>query len=316
MITIQKNVPLAPYTSFDIGGPAAFFVRVCNDRELREALLFAKQDDLPYCMLGGGTNLLISDQGFAGVVLKVAFDAVELTRNGVIAEAGTDLTALVQAVSARGLTGMESMAGIPGTLGGAVRGNAGAYGTCIADVLQSVQVLDAETGKVVTFTRDGCRFGYRSSHFKRNRNLIVLSAELALAQGSAEESQEKARHTIEKRLAKHLDFSKCVGSFFMNPLVTDPEVIRTFETEQKTQCREGRIPAGWIIDRVGLRNERVGNAMVSELHANYLINTGGATAAEVQRLAELVKERVRSALGVELMEEVGYLGFTPVVRNP
>jgi UDP-N-acetylmuramate dehydrogenase len=310
MIDIQKNVPLAPYTSFEIGGPAAYFVRLVGERELREALLFARHEDLPFCILGGGTNLLISDDGFDGVILKTAFDGVEMTRQGVVVEAGADLTTLVQTVSARGLGGMESLAGIPGTLGGAVRGNAGAYGSQIADVVRSVKVLNAETLEVTTFTRDQCRFGYRSSQFKRNRNLVVVSAELALVPGSAEEAQLKVRQTIEKRTAKNLHYARSVGSFFMNPLVTDEKLIRAFEKDQNTHCREGRIPAGWIIDQVGLRNERVGNAMVSEKHANYLINAGGATAAEVVELAEMVKERVQRAMGIELMEEVGYLGFT------
>lgn len=308
---VQQQVPLASYTSFEIGGPAAFFVRLLNERELLEALSFAKGEDLPFCVLGGGTNLLISDQGFDGVILKTAFDAVELTRHGVVVEAGADLTPLIRMVSARGLCGMESLAGIPGSFGGAVRGNAGAYGSAIADVVKSVRVLDAATGQMLTLSREECRFGYRSSQFKQNRNLIVISAELSLSPGSAEEAQIKVKQTIEKRTAKGLQYARSVGSFFMNPRVTDEELIRAFEKDQNTHCREGRIPAGWIIDKVGLRNLRVGAAMVSESHANYLVNAGGATAADMVQLAEQVKERVRQAVGVELMEEVGYLGFLP-----
>lgn len=309
MLTIEKDVPLAPYTSFDIGGPAAYFIAVGSRQELREALLFTQREALPYCVLGGGTNLLISDEGFAGVVIKTAFDAVEMTRQGVVVEAAADLTNLVRMVSARGLTGMEGLAGIPGTLGGAIRGNAGAYGYSIGDVVRTVWALDAETLDELSFDREECRFGYRSSHFKRHRNLIVTAAELTLPPGEPEASLRKAQETIDKRIARHLHYAKSVGSFFMNPLVPDADLIRAFESDQQTRCRDGRIPAGWIIDQLGLRNLKVGGAMVSEKHANYLINTGGAKAAEVVELAQRIKEQVRASMGVELMEEVTCLGF-------
>jgi UDP-N-acetylmuramate dehydrogenase len=311
MITILENVPLAPLTYIEIGGPARFFTTVENLAELREALLFSKSKGLPFGILGGGSNLLVSDHGFDGLVIRLKLEEISLAGTEINAQAGVDLTGLVLQTAQWGLSGMESLAGIPGLLGGAVRGNAGAYGGCIGEVAARVFALDAESLEMVVLDRQECAFGYRSSLFKRNQRLIVVSALLALSAGDAEDIRNKAESTIAKRIARNLQCEKSVGSFFMNPLVTDEQLIRRFEADRQVHCRDGRIPAGWLIDRAGLRNSRVGGAMVSPLHANYLINTGTASAAEMVRLASLIKSQVRAALGVQLQEEVSCLGFPP-----
>ena len=308
MIDIKENVPLAPFTSLEIGGPARFFATADSLAALREALLFARDQGLPFRIIGGGTNLLVSDQGFDGVIVRLTSAGVTVGERGVQAEAGVDLTELVRRTAECGLGGMESLAGIPGLLGGAVRGNAGAYGSCIADVTERVFALHAESLELCTLDREGCDFAYRSSLFKRDPRLIVVSARLALSPGDAAESRRKVESTIAKRTARNLQCQKSAGSFFMNPLVTDELLIGRFEADQRVRCRDGRIPAGWLIDQAGLRNRRVGAAQVSALHANYLINAQGASASEMLRLAELIKSGVRQALGVELQEEVSLLG--------
>ena len=309
MITLQENTPLAPYTSFGIGGPARYFAQARSAEELREALLFARHKGLPFYLLGGGTNLLVSDSGFEGLVIRVNFDAITLTGDGIRAEAGADLTGLVHQTATWGLSGVESLAGIPGMLGGAVRGNAGAYGGCIGEVCSEVQVLNAATLDVVSFPGEACRFGYRDSRFKREPELIVVSATLALAPGPTPDIRQRIAATLARRAARNLQCEKSVGSFFMNPVVSDQELVARFETEQQVRSRECRIPAGWLIDQAGLRNQRIGAVVVSALHANYLINTGGASARDVLLLARLVKDRVRAATGVQLREEVSCLGF-------
>jgi UDP-N-acetylmuramate dehydrogenase len=309
MTTFQENVPLAPFTSFGIGGPARYLAEVTSAAELRDALLFARQKGLPYYLLGGGTNLLVSDGGFNGLIIRVKFDAVRQTSNIIEAEAGADLTGLVHQAAGWGLWGVESLAGIPGLLGGAVRGNAGAYGGCIAEVCSGVRALDAETLQWVSLSREECRFGYRESRFKREPRLIVVSATLELLPGSPEEIRERVKDTLARRAARNLQCEKSVGSFFMNPVVSDSGLIKRFETDQQVRSRDGRVPAGWLIDQAGLRNQRFGAAVVSALHANYLINTGGASAQEVLALARTIKERVRAVTGVQLREEVSCLGF-------
>ena len=310
MIAIQENVPLAPYTSLDIGGPARFFATARSVAELREALLFAGGQGLHIAVLGGGTNLLVSDAGFDGLVIRLKLEGVRVSGNEIEAEAGVDLNGLVHSTAEWGLCGMESLAGIPGLMGGAVRGNAGAYGGCIGEVTATVSAIHSESLDLLALDREECGFGYRSSRFKRDPQLIVVSALLTLSPGDPDEVRRRVEATIAKRTAKKLQCEKSVGSFFMNPLVTDAELIRRFEADKELRCRDNRIPAGWLIDQAGLRNTRVGAAMVSALHANYLINTGTASAAEMVRLARLIKRGVSSATGVQLQEEVSCLGLS------
>jgi UDP-N-acetylmuramate dehydrogenase len=309
MFAIQENVPLAPFTSLNIGGPARFFASARNVTELREALLFARSQKLSFHILGGGTNLLVSDAGFDGLIIRPQLEGIGVSGDRVLAGAGINLTELVQRTAQWGFCGMESLAGIPGLLGGAVRGNAGAYDSCIGKVTETVFALQAETLELLALNREKCTFAYRSSRFKRDPRLIVVSAELTLLPGDAAESRRKVEATMAKRSAKKLHCQKSVGSFFVNPLVTDEELIRRFESDQKVRCRDGRIPAGWLIDQAGLRNTRSGGATVSPLHANYLINAEKATACEMVRLANLIKRGVHAALGVQLQEEVSYLGI-------
>jgi UDP-N-acetylmuramate dehydrogenase len=309
MIAIQENVTLAPFTSLKIGGPARFFATAANVEQLREALLFARERGVPFAVLGGGSNLLVSDLGFQGLVLRLQMEQARVSGCEIEVEAGVDLNGLVQLTAQWGLSGMESLAGIPGLVGGALRGNAGAYGSSIGEVAKTVRAFDAERLELLALSREECAFSYRSSRFKLDPRLIVVSALLLLSPDDPETVRSRIEATIAKRTAKNLQCEKSVGSFFMNPVVTDQELIRRFETDQKLHCRECRIPAGWLIDKSGLRNTRVGAAMVSALHANYLINSGAASAEEMVRLARLVKSKVREAMGVQLQEEVSCLGF-------
>ena len=311
MITLQENIPLAPFTSFGIGGPARFLVEAGSTEELRDAVRFARQRGVDFYLLGGGTNLLVSDSGFDGLVIRVKFDAVRLAGKGVEAEAGADLTGLVRSVANWGLAGMEPLAGIPGMLGGAIRGNAGAYGSCIGELCTTVRVLNSKTLEFAELSREECRFAYRNSRFKRDPGLIVVSAQLALSPSASEEIRHRVEATVARRTARKLQCEKSAGSFFMNPVVTDAGLIERFEADREVICRDGRVPAGWLIEQAGLRNQRVGGARVSSLHANYLINTGGARAEEIVTLARLVKERVRAVTGVQLQEEASFLGFSP-----
>jgi UDP-N-acetylmuramate dehydrogenase len=311
MITLKEQIPLAPFTTLGVGGPARYFAEARSLDELREALKTARERGLPWYLLGGGSNLMISDRGLPGLVVRMLCDAVQRLPDGVRAEAGADLTALVHQAADWGLAGLEPLAGIPGSLGGAVRGNAGAYGGSIGEVCAEVTVLDARSLELASFPAEECRFSYRSSRFKADAGLIVVAARLRLQTAAAEEIREQVAATLARRAARHLACSGSAGSFFMNPLVHDRALLERFEREQQVRSREGRIPAGWLIDQAGLRSLRVGAAQVSPRHANYLVNTGGASAREMLELARLVKARVKAATGVELMEEVSRLGFAP-----
>lgn len=310
MIEPKENVLLAPFTSFGIGGPARYLAEVRDADQLREALRFARDQGLPFFLMGGGSNILVSDRGFGGVVIRLSGGAVRREGNEVEAEAGVDLTGLVHATADWGLSGAEPLAGIPGLVGGAVRGNAGAYGGSLGEVCQTVRVLDSGTLEELSLGGQACRFAYRNSRFKEEPGLVVLSARLVLTPAPVEETRQRVAATLAKRAARNLQCEGSVGSFFMNPRVEDQELIARFEQHQKVHSREGRIPAGWLIDQASLRGERVGGAQISALHANYLVNAGGASARDVLLLARLVKERVRQATGVRLEEEVSRLGFS------
>ncbi|WP_129126794.1 UDP-N-acetylmuramate dehydrogenase [Geomonas oryzae] len=309
-VIIEEDVLLAPFTTFQIGGPARYFARARTVQQVRQALRFAQDQALPFCFLGGGSNLLVSDDGFEGLVVRLVMDAVSVDGATVSVEAGYDLNRLVLDSAQWGLSGLEPLAGIPGTVGGAVRGNAGAYGGVIGDVVTAVSVLDTATLDMITMAREECTFAYRDSLFKRDPWLAVMGATLTLSPAPPAEIKGRIEETIAKREAKQLSCDRSAGSFFMNPVVQDAELIRSFEADQGVRCRECRIPAGWLIERAGVRNLRVGGAAVSHRHANYLVNTGGATAADMMELAWLVKAGVRVKLGVALQEEVSTLGFT------
>ncbi len=206
--------------------------------------------------------------------------------------------------------GMEKLAGIPGTVGGAVRGNAGAFGTEMASVVASVRALDRDTLDIREYPKAACEFGYRMSLFKKNPALIILSIELSLIPNrSLEELEKSMRETIETRERKHPQRILCAGSFFMNPVVADRTLRREFELDTGETIKGDTLPAGWLIDHAGLRGKEVGGAKVSDIHPNYLVNTGTATAESILILASLIKQRVRTELGVRLREEVQMVGF-------
>lgn len=309
MLSIRRDVPLAPFSTFQIGGPADFFAGVTTVPELIEALDYARENNLKTFVFSGGSNLLIADRGFRGLVIRIANVAVRFTERDIYADAGANLFDLIQIANGRGLAGMERLAGIPGSLGGAIRGNAGAFGAELSDVILSVKVYDCERAALREFSKQDCQFRYRNSYFKSHPELVILSAKLRLTGGNPTELASIADQTIATREAKHPQNAKCAGSFFMNPAVSDAALREEFFKDTGKTPKDDKLPAGWLIDHVGLRGKRLGGAQVSALHPNYFVNTGTATAEDVIMLASLVKQRVRDTLGIQLHEEVQLVGF-------
>ncbi|MEP7162250.1 MAG: UDP-N-acetylmuramate dehydrogenase [Candidatus Moraniibacteriota bacterium] len=309
MLHIQRHIPLAPYSTFQIGGPADFFVGVTTAGELTEALEYAKENNFPVFVFSGGSNILFADRGFRGLVVKLVNKTIHLTGNQIFVDAGAELMEVVHLACEHELSGMERLAGIPGSLGGAIRGNAGAFGMEIKGVVSTVKAYDRKTGQLREFHRDDCGFSYRSSRFKESPELVILSAVLTLQSGNREELLQVFNDTLAKREAKHPQKAKCAGSFFMNPKVENTELLKEFERDNGMSTRDGKLPAGWLIDHVGLRGKKIGGAQISNQHPNYFVNTGDARAEDVVMLASIAKERVRAELGVQLREEVQYVGF-------
>ncbi|MFA4817132.1 MAG: UDP-N-acetylmuramate dehydrogenase [Parcubacteria group bacterium] len=308
MIKIQKNIPLAPYTTFCIGGPAKCFVEASSEEELIESLQYAKKNKLNFFILGGGSNVLISDDGFDGLIIKIQNTKYNIQNTTIEAGAGTSIAKLIKISTENGLTGLEWVAGIPGVVGGAVRGNAGAFGSCMQNSIESVKVVDTRKMQTAIYNKEGCKFSYRSSVFKENPQLVILSITLKLNLGDKNKIQNKVKEIIKMRNLNHPK-ENSAGSFFKNPIIENNELVEKFERDQSIKCKDNKIPAGWLIDQVGLKGKKIGGAMVSEKHANFIVNTGGATAEDVIMLSCLVKQQVRDKFGIELKEEVQLIGF-------
>lgn len=310
---IRENVPLAPLTTFKIGGAARYFTEIKNVDEIREALAWAKEQGVRHHVIAGGSNLLIPDEGLDALIIRITApiygikgDSIYgVSENVVEAWAGCDLLSLIRASATEGLSGWEKMAGIPGTLGGAIRGNAGAFGTEIKDVLHECEALDIGSGKIRTFSNADCQFSYRNSFFKQHPAWVICSVRLNLTKGDggAEESDRLIGETIAEREKRHLQNVRAAGSFFMNP-IAPREIQELFEKEKGTKAREERVPAGWLIEKTGMKGARTGGAVASEQHPNYLVNENNATAIDVRRLADLVREKVRVQFGITLQDEV------------
>lgn len=310
MITIQENLPLAPFTTFKIGGPARYFVEAEDAKSVAEAFEWAEKKNLSVYILGGGSNILFPDRGYEGLIIHIAGDHIHIQDSLVTATAGSVFKKVIDATLEAGLQGMEYMSGIPGSLGGAVRGNAGAFGTEIKDVVVKVKAVNRETGLVKHFHNVDCDFKYRTSFFKTHPEWVILEVQLSLAEGyDPEDLQGIAETTIAKREEKHPQSAKCAGSFFMNPIVTNKKLLKEFEEETGTPSRGGRLPAGWLITHIGLRGKKIGGAEISKRHPNYLVNNGTATADDILILSSFVKTRVRDQLGVQLKEEIQFVGF-------
>lgn len=309
-IHIQENVPLAPLTTFKIGGKARYFTEAHDASGVTTAFEWAESKKVPVFLLAGGSNVLFSDQGYQGLVIVVTGEQIQIHENIITASAGSVLQNVIDQALEQGLGGMEYMSGIPGSFGGAIRGNAGAFGTEIGDVLVSVKAVNSADGMVKEFSSEECQFSYRHSYFKTHPEWTILEGTCRLVSGKEPRELKKIREeTRAKREAKHPQDAKCAGSFFMNPVVKNEKLLQEFEEDTGMPSRNGKLPAGWLITKVGLRGKKIGGACISVQHPNYLVNTGNATADDVAMLASLVKTRVRNQLGIQLKEEIQFVGF-------
>jgi UDP-N-acetylmuramate dehydrogenase len=305
-IEIQENVPLAPMTTFKIGGSAKYLVETRTDEDLRAALDWAREKEVRYAILAGGSNALVSDDGFDGLVIHIASKGFSFADSELAADAGCDLLELIRIASERNLGAWEKLAGIPGSIGGAVRGNAGAFGSEIKDFVHKVSALNTDTGEIREFQNAECAFSYRRSFFKHHPQWIITRIFVQLPQVKPAESAELIEQTIAEREKRHLQNVQAAGSYFMNPYA--PQHIQDlFESEKGMKSREGRVPAGWLIEKAGMKGAMVGGAIASLQHPNYIVNTGNATAEDVRKLAIEIKVAVHQHYGVTLTEEAAQL---------
>src|SRR3989344_1335286 len=275
-MNVGENVPLAPLTTFEIGGSAKYMVKARKDDDIHEAIQWAKDKGVRLVVLAGGSNVLVPDGGLDALVVRLVGNLYSVSDGTVDAWAGTNLLELIRALGAQGDGGWEELAGIPGTIGGAIRGNAGAFGPEIKDFVTSVRALNAKTSDVRDFTNAECDFSYRHSFFKDHPEWIILRVQVRLAQADSAVLKSLAEETIAERERRHLQNVRAAGSFFMNPKAPR-DIIAMFEKEKQTKSREGRVPAGWLIEKAGMKGASAGGAIAPLQHPNYIVNQRGAT---------------------------------------
>ena len=318
---IRENVPLAPFTTYKLGGPARYFFVAQTENEVKLAAEAAKEGNLPIFVLGGGSNILISDNGFEGLAVKMENRELKIDGNKIKAGAGVMLGQIVSLALQNGLSGLEWAAGIPGTIGGAVRGNAGAFGKSTGDTVAKIRALNITGGQaeIIELTKEQCEFDYRESIFKKNNSLIVLEAELNLEIKDKAEVQKQMAENIQSRANSHPKFPSA-GCSFKNIIVTDEikEKIKAINPEGEQKIKGGpsqgggasKIGAGWFIDQAGLKGYKIGGAQVSAEHANFVVKVDdNARAEDIVMLISYVKQQVRDKFGIQLQEEVQYVGF-------
>jgi UDP-N-acetylmuramate dehydrogenase len=307
---IQENVELKDYATFKIGGSAKYFCIAKSTEDLQIALHFAKEKKLKFFVLGGGSNLLISDKGFGGLVIKLKFESCKVNKNKISVDAGLSLSKLVHLALDNSLSGMDWASGIPGSVGGAIYGNAQAFGTKISDNIKEVEYLDVKSLKVKKAFKKQCAFTLKNSIFKKNKDLIVLSAIFELKKGNKEEIRKNVLEHINYRKKNHPISFASAGSVFVNTekKITNKNLLAKFP-ELKYFNSKGAIPSGYLIERVGLSGKQIGGAKFSDIHANFIVNTGSAKAEDVLKLIKLAKQKVKKVFNINLETEIQLMGF-------
>jgi UDP-N-acetylmuramate dehydrogenase len=298
---VKANEPMNKHTTFKIGGQVDYFLTIGSMDSLVDALKFLDSEGVSYFILGGGSNMLVRDEGFRGVAIQIKDTRCEIQDTVVQCAAGCSTVEVAQKSIAAGLTGFEWGVGVPGTIGGAVRGNAGAMGGEMKDSVDRVEIY--RDGEIVEITNAECEFGYRDSVFKHQSD-IILRVYLRLKKTEDVSGMKQAMDNLMYRNKTQPQGYASIGCIFKNV------EYRIWNLESRKIdlpdefIKKGKVSAGWLIDQSGMKGVRVGNAQVSERHGNFIVNLGGATAQDVLSLIEQVKEKVYDTTGVEIEEEI------------
>lgn len=334
-LTITEHVPLSSYTTLKVGGVAAYMATVETVEELRAALVFAKQTPVPPLVLAGGSNVLISDNGYQGLVIKIELKGRDYRIEGDTCElrvgAGEVLDEVIKETVERGWWGLENLSAIPGSVGATPVQNVGAYGVEVADVIKCVEAIDRDTGEEKIFSKEACAFSYRSSHFKteEGRAWIITAVTFRLSKVPKpkleyadvrylkEEGESLTPHVVRNaviriRATKFPDWTVVgtAGSFFKNPIIAEEQfriLKATFRELPGFEENDGRIKVslGWILDKLcNLKGYCDGPLCLYDKQALVLVNKGGATAADIKKFSDTIKERVREKTNIVIESEV------------
>jgi UDP-N-acetylmuramate dehydrogenase len=306
-LTVLTSAPLSRYTRFAIGGPADIYAETASAEAFIAALQVARESGQNYVVIGGGTNLIVSDEGFRGIVLRFIAQRILAAASRVVADGGAVLQDLVDFTVDRGLKGLETLAGIPGSVGAAIYGNAGAYGHSISERVRSVRFYDGRDVRVRD--QEACEFRYRESIFKRHKDWIIFSTELLLETADPAELRKVADDIVKVRNEKFPVTMKCAGSIFKNLLLADLPDSAARRVPERV-IREGKVPAAFFLEEVDAKGMTRGDIHVASYHANLLYNAGAGTARDLRALIAELRARVKEKFGITLEEEVQYVGFS------
>ncbi len=341
---IRENVPLAPMTTLQVGGPARYFAETTSAADVREGVDWARARGLPLFVLGGGSNLVVSDSGFRGLVLKMSVRGIEQRNQGgqafFEAGAGENWDDLVARAVSANCAGLECLSGIPGTVGGTPVQNVGAYGQEVAETITEVETLDLREGQLRTLCNEACGFAYRSSIFNNSERgrFVILRVTFALEPGGAPRIEyrdlreyfagthptlQQVRHAVrEIRRSKAMlivegdEDARSAGSFFKNPVLDAAQYERLLSATSGTlpsypaPGQQYKVPAAWLLEHAGFcKGSSRGAVGISRKHALAIVNRGGATAAEIVALKNDIQAAVRDKFGIELVPEPVFVGF-------
>ncbi len=314
---IQKNVVLKPYTNYKIGGKADFFIDVNSEESLLNTIEWSRSKDLPFFLLGGGTNIIVSDMGIRGVVIHNNFNKVDINDTSVFVGSGVLVQDVLDVLVKRSILGLEWAGGLPGSIGGAIHGNAGAFGGYISEHVKYVRALSPK-GNIYNIPKDECNFSYRSSIFKEEPGWVILGVFFEFAKGNKKEIEDKVEELREWRRTKHpLEYGNC-GSVFKRISVSGlKDDFMKNHPDISSAIRDNQVAIAYFIDQCGLKEKQVGGVRVSSKHPNFFVNfTGEATAQEVIILINIAKHAVMKEYSICLEEEVEFIGFdSPVCYN-
>lgn len=308
---IKEHVELASLTTYKIGGPARYFVEATNKEDIKQAIDWAQINSENFCILAGGSNMLVDDLGYDGLIIKMQDKSMSVKGERIECGSGAVFSQVVGISATNSLSGLEWGAGIPGTIGGAVRGNAGAYGGSISDVVETIEVYSVEKKRFKIMSRNDCQFEYRESLIKKNKDLIIVSVTLRLKQSDSSEINKKIENNIQARtkLLPNLPSAGCVfkNLFFDDIKKHNPNLAD--EIQEEGIEKGGKVSVGWLISKLDISGKKIGDTKISLEHANFIVNTGKATATDVVMMISYIKQQARDQYNIQLQEEIVYLGF-------
>ncbi|MBU0999982.1 UDP-N-acetylmuramate dehydrogenase [Patescibacteria group bacterium] len=324
MLHFLDNYPLEYMTTLSIGGPTKKFVKVKTEEELIKAIKYAKDQLMPYLIIGGGSNLLVSDEAIDCLVIKNEINGISATHprgekmrlhlRGIMVstKSGTPLQKLVNYTIQHGLSGLQKLTGIPGTVGGAVYGNAGAYGQSISDHIIKIATLNPDKLTIEQFNNPQCWFNYRDSIFKQNK-YAILEVIFQLKKGDPKALQQEAKEILAKRLVRYPPDIKCSGSFFKNLIVSEiPRgILKNIPPEKIVY---GKIPAGSLLEEVGAKGQKLDGIEIAPYHANLFINKNNGTAKAFYNLAKTYAIKVKNKFGIKLEPEVQLINLPKILE--